>query len=1098
MTMTPDEVLKAFAKGNNWHIEANAGAGKTYTLELIVAHLIASGMFKANEILLVTFTIKAATELRARVRKRLRTLEVEGAQREAIHEALALPDALWNIQTIHRFCQNALLEFALLSGATPHSQIISESDLTRMALDRLMRNHWLRDKPEGMLGLLDKARTAGVEFSEISDVILKAWNSSVRSPAADGTPEKGAYSTFEGISDPKDEPQIQIMNVLVKEALKHIGPETERLRTERGFMTFNSMISDLHTQLNVAMNGQLLASLRKKYGICIVDEFQDTDLQQWEIFQKIFCESQDHSFICVGDPKQSIYSFRGADIHAYNAAQKWLEEHEAFSTRLQGNWRSSPAMVDAVNNLLRHEEFETLDYQKNVSSSMRPHAGIWADEGMTQPLEPIRLMVSKPNNGKLKLNTPYAIAREIHRLMQNPPWLCVGENTTARKLRLSDIMILTSGRQWIENEIVSGDQSIVIAALNHFNIPYWVYRHEKLFLMPEVQTLLDVFLAALQPEADGLKKRALSSPLLCGVTATIWEPDDNPDSFFAQIERSGSSFIHELGTLLHNRRYNDLLSLCRERMNQFSALDSGARNNIELALEQIAETALAENLNAWQTLTQLKEWITAGNGADEPSTDAETDTRHIQGNRNQRDAVTLITWHSAKGCEAPVTFVTGGFYGGGKPKEKKQLKHNRCETSGTLVSGFGETYAHKDKVPFNKAESRRLQYVVLTRASALMYLPVSFIQNTVNSIGSWKATNEALKLLHTNRPELDIGVFPIHWGGQLPPEHKVEPHSGENAPSSISETPPLRQSEAETRSIIMRSYSSLKKKIGSRMSEELNTAGVETGEDPILQHSDDDTFNLGGEEHDEDVLEGLGGRELGIFVHSLFEQLDWTKLKKGPDSTEFGQEVDRVIGDSVFEIASRFSTIATGQIAEAFRSALTTPLVCGSELNLPDGIWQADDILCEVDFHLPDVFERSELSDRKFFKGYIDLAFMHQGKLFFLDWKTDRLEQHEFASQAALRETMVKKGYDIQLQLYSRAIFRSLPFATKEPEAAYRHFGGGVYLFIRQGERGVYFERPSLAQITQPMSPEFDPDAGSGPHNQHIDPATHERERSHR
>ncbi len=131
MAETPEDVLKKFQLGQHWLIEANAGSGKTYTLENIVAHLISNGILRADEILLVTFTVKAATELRARVRERLQKSFSEfseersdnSAKRDTIAKALALPDALWNIQTIHGFCQNALLEFPLLSALLRTSKL---------------------------------------------------------------------------------------------------------------------------------------------------------------------------------------------------------------------------------------------------------------------------------------------------------------------------------------------------------------------------------------------------------------------------------------------------------------------------------------------------------------------------------------------------------------------------------------------------------------------------------------------------------------------------------------------------------------------------------------------------------------------------------------------------------------------------------------------------------------------------------------------------------------------------------------------------------------------------------------------------------------
>lgn len=1084
MAETPEDVLKKFQLGQHWLIEANAGSGKTYTLENIVAHLISNGILRADEILLVTFTVKAATELRSRVRERLQKSFSEfseeriedRAKRDAIAKALALPDALWNIQTIHGFCQNALLEFPLLSGTAPHFQLVDEPEIVLRVIDAAMRHSWLKEESGAIFRALNEARLCGQELSKMAQVIAQVWSAGARAALPDGTLPKGARARFEGLTHEDDPDFIDVVHKLVREALHVLPQEIEKFRIEHGLMTFDSLISDLHAKVvsDSPSSKLLLDSLRKKFRICIVDEFQDTDQLQWEIFHKIFCESKDHSFICVGDPKQSIYSFRGADIATYNSAKNWLTTHRAYITNLGGNWRSSRAMVSAVNELLTSGHFDSLNYQNNISTSMRPTAGIWEDREMTRPLPPIRVFRTEEKQGKVKRNTPYAIAREIHRIMKNPPWICIGDDKQPRQLRLSDIMILTAGRQGITNGVTTGDQAEVVAALNHFQIPYWVYRHEKLFLMPEVQTLLDVFLSALQPEDDKLKSRARLAPLISGRSAYVWMPPSEASAQENSAFRDASHFIGEVGLLLQGRKYNTLLTLCRTRIQQSPHLEEHVKGNIEVALEQLFEVALMENLNAWQTLAQLREWIVSGDGAEEQSTDSETSTRNIQGQRDAGNAVTLVTWHSAKGSEAPVTFVTGGFYEfQSNELHEFRLRFLRHAESQELRAGFGKAYAlaAQGKNLYNRDEHQRLQYVVLTRACVQLFVPLCEAAGSINAAGKWMASNNALReYVEKHGESILIETFPLLDWEPLPASEKVTTPPEHLKKTTVFVAEPLQEGEApNSQGVIMSSYSSLKKRLGGGLAKPMPSASLEDVQNipPEIEVTaeDDDASEL---QVDADLLSHIGGKEFGVFVHSLFEQINWQQLKEGPSSPSFRPELNRILEASSSEINMRFGSDAFEGISSALFNALTTPIVYKDVVHLPQGIWEAEQILCEVDFHLPEVFAASAHPDRQFYKGYIDLVFRHKGKTFFLDWKTDRLEEHEYQTPEAFERVIQQRGYELQLQLYSRALFRALGGVTN-PQRAYDEFGGGVYLFIRFSERGVYVNRPTLSELSSPM-----------------------------
>lgn len=1114
--MDLEKELREFAIGQKWMIEANAGTGKTYTLENIVAHLISSGIVAPEKILLVTFTVKAAAELRARVRECLRTdlkeKKISSEQREKIESALSLPDALWNIQTIHGFCQNALLEFSLLSKTAPLFQMRSASELGEAVAERALRKSLLKESHPEFLDSVHDYKGFDRRVSEIISAIAGAWSSNVRAALPDGSLPSGARAVFDPSPHSKDNQYTNVANRCVQKALQVLPHEYQKMRDQFGWMTFDSLISDLHRKTcdPVELSVELVSALREKFRICIVDEFQDTDHAQWAIFRKLFCESDHHSFVCVGDPKQSIYGFRGADLEAYRSATGWLRTKGAKSFVLTKNWRSSVAMVETVNKILEDSNFATLNYT-HPSVSARPTAGIWQDQAMTKVIPPVKILkvmrlpdeharnefveffdIESVNDTRYvnpRPTIPFAIAHEIHRLMRDPPWIKVGADTEPRRLRLSDIMVLTAGRQFVKLSNPTGDQVLMVSALNHFKIPYWVYRFEKLFLLSEVSSLLDVLNAALAPEDQQLRNRAMLAPLISGLHAQVWEPVRIPENPERCPVRIAEIFLRELGLLLELRKYNAALGLCLNRLELHQSLSHQCRNNIEVALERLFEAAIVENYSGWQTVELLKSWIAAGNGAEDTGVEGETNTHQIQGQRNVRDAVRIVTWHSAKGLEAPVTFVTGGFKSppdgddytlelrfGRRPHEQ----HDSANFGATYKNGSGNT----DHVI---EENKRLQYVVLTRARVLMYLPIEEVDEADSkeavddnveeklNFSKWHTAMKVISGMHRQGfgfpvvqcyPLSAKDSYPKIRDGILPEDYVAE--------RTIAKR--LSENEIGARSgISMSSYTSLKNRISM--------------DSPVADSSDEDLYgaeesSAAGELVAEDVdaperqgfvstgmLDGMRGREFGIFVHTLFEDLNWSQLRDGPDSPSFRAEVQRVLDLHEAELLERYAG-RQQDIRDAFVMALTTPLVVDGVIHLSKGIWQADKVRCEVDFHLHNLFEQRPGGDRLFCKGFIDVILEHAGRVYFLDWKTDLLEHSQIENSQALSQVMHTRGYDIQLRLYSKAVWRALGGNADTPsaaKAAYDRFGGAVYLFIRYGEQGVYAARPTLDDLRQPL-----------------------------
>ena len=333
-------------------LEASAGTGKTYTIAALAARYIAEGAAELSELMIVTFGRMATNELRLRVRERLVHLEatlaaahsgelsgriepasqsdsvekllISGDQRELrkrhqrVVAALAEFDAA-TIATTHEFCLAMLDGLGVLADREPAARFVEQlGDLTReVAGDLYLRRYAISGVPP--LGF---------------DAALELAQSVVENPHARLVP--AALSA-------EDYPEAAERHAFAAE----VRAEVERRKRSGRLFTYDDMLIRLRDALADPVNGTAAGDrLRSRYRIVLVDEFQDTDPIQWEILRRAF---HGHvTLILIGDPKQAIYAFRGADVFSYLDA---VQEADSVRT-LATNWRSDTALVRSVETLI--------------------------------------------------------------------------------------------------------------------------------------------------------------------------------------------------------------------------------------------------------------------------------------------------------------------------------------------------------------------------------------------------------------------------------------------------------------------------------------------------------------------------------------------------------------------------------------------------------------------------------------------------------------------------------------------------------------------------------------------------------------------------
>ena len=386
-------------------LEASAGTGKTFTIAALAARYVAGGI-PLHELLVVTFTRMATGELRDRVRERLVSAE-QGLVRAAAGEASAEDDDVVRllaagtpaeveerrrrltaaladydaatITTTHGFCQDVLggLGFA---GDVEREIVVLEDqrDLLAEVVDDLyVRKFHAAERP-GPLSRADALRVA---------------EAAITNPVAPIEPRLAARTTPAG------------MHRSLAEAVRQ---EMERRKRRAGVLTYDDLLIRLRAALDDPLQGaRVRARLQGRYRVALVDEFQDTDPVQWDILRLAFGGSG-ASLVLIGDPKQAIYAFRGADVYAYLAAAEVADTQATLAV----NWRSDQGLIDAYDALLRGAR---LGHEGITYRPVRAAAANQAPRLVGAPVAaPLRVRVLHREDGLVTITPQRGLAQAAH------------------------------------------------------------------------------------------------------------------------------------------------------------------------------------------------------------------------------------------------------------------------------------------------------------------------------------------------------------------------------------------------------------------------------------------------------------------------------------------------------------------------------------------------------------------------------------------------------------------------------------------------------------------------------------------------------------
>ncbi|HEX8157436.1 MAG TPA: UvrD-helicase domain-containing protein [Solirubrobacteraceae bacterium] len=716
-------------------LEASAGTGKTYTIAALAARYVAEGRPLA-QLLLVTFTRMATGELRERVRERLVGVErgldralagvtpissddevvqllAEGPatevqlRRDRLARALADFDAA-TIATTHGFCQEALAGLGIAADVDADSTFVEDvGDLVEEIVDDLYVRRFHR------------GRTPPFRRAEAAEIARAA----VHDPSV---PITGAVG--------------EVAEMRRRLALA-VRDEFEQRKRRMAVMTYDDLLTRLDHALAGAGGAAIAARLRSRYSVVLVDEFQDTDPVQWNIMRRAFGEG-DGTLVLIGDPKQAIYSFRGADVYAY------LDAAQASQARatLDVNWRSDQGLIDAYDTMFGGAK---LGHEGIVYRRVRA-----ADANRTSRLSgapsdaPLRLRVVHRDEPSIALtNRGYAniasarehvakdLAADLVALLSCGAVIerrCDDRATrAAERVRAGDVAVLVPTNR---------NAALIREALDDVDIPAVINGAGSVFATPLAREWLRLLEAIERPTSP---TRARSAALTCFLGWTTEQVAAAGEDGGEEIHRR----LHDWARVLRVQGVASLtetIMLAQRLPERILATADGERRLTDL--RHVGQLLHAAAVSEQMGTTALTAWLRRRIAEAEQDTSDEERSRRLE---SDDEAVQVLTIHRSKGLEFPIVYLPFLWEPGYIPRDPRPVFFHDPDGGDARTLDVGMQGAdfrrHQEQaVREQRGEDLRLAYVALTRARH---------QAVVWWAGSWDSRNSPLGRLLFQRDD---------------------------------------------------------------------------------------------------------------------------------------------------------------------------------------------------------------------------------------------------------------------------------------------------------------------------------------------------------
>ena len=853
----------------------------------------------------------------------------------------------------------------------------------------------------------------------------------------------------------REEPDVG--SALLSHAAREIGAAYKSAKTKLAQFDFSDLLQCLYYALQ-APDGRLAAAIRVQFPVALVDEFQDTDPWQYGSLSKIYGEADplDTGLIMIGDPKQAIYSFRGADLDTYLTARSQAQAIHALS----GNFRSTKEVVDAVNHVFCRVDkpFDAIPFERV--------------EACNEDVKPLQV-----NGVRQTAMTVWHQVREAPARKD----AFIGEMAALFASQMVGLLNQGAAEPGQMAVLVrSGHEAGAIRkALSARGVrSVYLSERDSVFATVEATDVWRILRAVASPRSTELVRAALMTRLW-GLPwieleslfqdESAW--DDLVDQFHGwQRIWQRQGFLPMLHHLLHDQAIPTRLLAPGRQEDGTTAIHDGERRLTNLlhlgdllqtaSLGLQGEGALIRHLEA-----QLQNPQASGDAA---QLRLESDANLVQ----------VITMHKCKGLQYPLVFLP-------------------------FVSNFrAETKDSGKDDAFRLAEDVRLLYVALTRAEQALWVGIAQVKGDLD--GRNPQVKSAISRLLGRKTPGDLEECLKGWSecsnisvtaAPAPDQQRFIPRTSEKIWKPVLEPQRLLISRWWTAS-----FSALTRRLDQTAA---NATVLESERDDRIGDAQVDNavvVDASPEEPATSLEAGVpqtqilvlnsfpAGSAYGTLLHDL---LEWQARMGWPVSQEKPADAVATEWEALVARKTRRLKLDEAQTSLLDRwiediAQASMPLQGGTESTpLVLGALDRSNAWPEMDFTLPVRSLGASRLDRMIqqyvlpgqgrdplahrllegmLTGFMDLVIEHDGRYFVLDYKSNRLNDY---GPMAVQQAILAHRYDVQYTLYLLALHRLLK--SRLPGYDYdQHMGGAIYLFLRgidQPGAGVYQDRPPRALI---------------------------------
>ncbi len=849
-----------------------------------------------------------------------------------------------------------------------------------------------------------------------------------------------AISYFASLMPPSTKPE----EFLAAKYMKLLYRAWQEEKAKRKVQTYNDMIRSIREA--IVSGGPLVGKLKAKYKYAIIDEFQDTDQLQWDIFKTIFKSDDEHRIIVVGDPKQAIYEFRGSDVYVYKKAKDDFKGPNDEICTLRRNFRTDKSLVGACGEIFKIIWPKPEDESKALFV-FKPSE--WAEDDKKTYYnfpKPVRLAGAWGKEKEKIDEYEYAdiVVQQIRNLV-NP------KKPDEHKFEYSDIMILAKTRL----EMIPFK-----AALKKAGIPFTNNKDKGVFSGKECAdwiALLDAI------NEDGYKQKKFAKALYTnffGISMGDLLSLDNQGVSTSDEINQAMKTLTRWQELASKRKWPSLFKDIAKCMKMNDEMDKTKLQSFGI-YRQISAYCL-DFLNDGDSLSDLIEDLTLRLKGDSEDDDAESDNNIIERSTDEQ-CVKMMTIHAAKGLEAPIVFSLIGYKG---PYDKGGVYKYHDEKGNLKLALSPNDIFERER----SDEFQRLVYVAYTRAKHLLYLPyyekfgIDCETDKEKGYIFLLPAMEAIKDMDFVEKVSNDGskILPSPSGSSKGDSDDKASASGVSCKKNGKNLSSLSD-EVERSSFSKYSYSKLSHRQDVKTDDEA---------DPEYKDDEQDTEEIQDEglskfdtkgivadcDYDESKDQSKGyekfprGTEIGQALHEVMEVTNY-KNPRGLDAN-----IKSAFGNYKIPLKGKDGTDYAAKTVQIFDNVInaTLPEIQGSSLTKSTfelSSLEDQDTQKEMEFNLAIPEEL-----KGYLNGFIDLVFKRGEFYSIADWKSDSLKEDSFPSycKADSIKKHVDDCYSIQRVLYSYILVKWLAstYGENENDAFSNHFGGVYYVFFKGCVKG--------------------------------------------